>query len=145
MHLNWHLIWLWLWFELGMFTYWLKRAYYLVTGPNPIANSYTQFVRRCWIPLLVRGFLESLVFWAMFTPGALDKGLAYLGWTNWSAGISMVTQFAPFAAAFGHALDSIADIAISKIPWLRDFLPQMPGPIPTEAPSAAQAKAFPAS
>ena len=135
-----HLLWLWLWFFIGMFTYWLKRAYYLVTGPNPIANTYSQFVQRCWIPLLVRAFLDSLVFWALFTPGFADKALAYVGWTNFSWAVGMVTQFAVFAAVFGHAVDSVLDFAVSKIPFVKDTLPQMPGPLPTSAPTDSQAE-----
>lgn len=124
-----HLFWLWLWFFVGMFTYWMKRAYYLVTGPNPIASTYRQWWQRCWIPLLVRGFLDSLVFWALFTPGFADRILGYLGWTNFAWAVSMVTQFAVFAAVFGHAVDSVLDFAVSKIPWVKDILPQMPGPL----------------
>ena len=126
---SWHLVWLWLWFLLGMTTYWLKRAYYLVTGPNPVATNYKQFLQRCWIPLVVRGFIDSLFFWALFTPGFADKALAYLGWTSFAWGVTMITQFAPFAAAFGHAVDSVVDFAVSKLPWVRDVLPQMPGPL----------------
>jgi hypothetical protein len=126
--INWHLLWLWLWFGAGMFAYWLKRAYYLVTGPNPIANSYHQFLQRCWIPLIVRAFLDSLVFWALFTPGFADKALDILGWSTFSWVVSMVTQFAVFAAVFGHSVDSVMDFAVSKIPWIKDQVPQMPGP-----------------
>lgn len=128
--MNTHLIWLWVWFFVGVLTYWLKRAYYLVTGPNPIASTYKQFIERCWIPLLVRSFLDSLVFWALFTPGFADKALDWLGWTNFAWGVSMVTQFAVFAATFGHAVDSVLDFGVSKIPWIKDVLPQMPGPLP---------------
>lgn len=109
--------------------YWLKRAYYLVTGPNPIANTYRQFWQRCWIPLLIRFFLDSLLFWALFTPGFTDKALKYIGWENMSWVVMMVTQFAVFAAAFGHTVDSVMDFAVSKIPWVKDILPQMPPPL----------------
>ena len=124
-----HQLWLWMWFYIGMFLYMLKRAYYLVTGPNPVANTYAQFVQRCWLPLLVRAGLESGIFWVCFTPGIVDKGLAYLGWENWSWAVAMVTQFAAMAFFFGHAVDSIADFAVSKIPFVKDWLPQMPGPL----------------
>jgi hypothetical protein len=126
-----HELWLWGWFIVGMLTYMLKRAYYLVTGSNPIANNYKQFVQRCWIPLLVRGFLESLLFWALFTPGFADKALAYFGWTNFAWAVSMVTQFAVFAAAFGHMVDSVTDFLVSKVPFVKDILPQMPPPLVT--------------
>jgi hypothetical protein len=130
-----HEIWLWLWFQCGMAVYMLKRAYYLVTGPNPIANSYGQFFARCWIPLLVRAVIDSGIFWLMFTPGIIDKALAYFGWTNWATVAHMVTQFAPMALFFGMGVDSIVDFAVSKVPFLKDWLPQMPGPLPPAAPA----------
>lgn len=125
-----HEIELWLWFFVGTGLYWLKRAYYLVTGPNPVANTYTQFIQRCWIPLLVRAFIDSLFFWALFTPGFADKALNYLGWTNWSWAVTMITQFGVFAAAFGHTVDSVVDFAVSKIPFINTVVPQMPPPLP---------------
>jgi hypothetical protein len=127
--MNWHLFWLWLWFLVGMGLYMLKRAYYLVTGPNPIANTYGQFIQRCWIPLLVRSFLDGCIFWACFTPQLLSKGLDYMGWTNFSWVVAMVTQFAVCAALFGHTVDSLMDFAVSKIPGIKDWLPQMPPPL----------------
>jgi hypothetical protein len=139
--LSWHLAWLWFWFLLGMATYWLKRAYYLVTGPNPIANTYGQFIRRCWIPLLVRAFLDSLAFWALFIPGSLaDKASGLLGWQSYDWAINLITQFAPFSAFFGHTIDSVADILVSKVPWIKDVLPQMPGPLPQQAPADPEKK-----
>lgn len=133
-----HLLWLWLWFSIGMFTYWLKRAYYLVTGPNPVANTYAQFWQRCWIPLLVRAFIDSLAFWALFTPGFADAALSKLGWTSFSWVVTMVTQFAVFAAVFGHTADSVIDMAVSKLPLLKDWLPQMPPPLKPPAAPAPQ-------
>lgn len=135
-HAGLHEVWLWLWFVIGMATYWLKRAYYLVTGPNPVANNYVQFIQRCWIPLLVRGFLEALVFWVLFTPGIADKLLAYFGWTSYGWAVQMITQVAPVAAVFGHTLDSVMDMAVSKIPLVNTILPQMPGPLSKPAPVA---------
>jgi len=125
-----HLLWVWFWFILGMVSYWAKRAYYLVTGPNPVATTYRQFIERCWIPLLVRGFLESLLFWILFTPGIADKALAYFGWTSYGWAISLITQVAPVAAIFGHTIDSVADVVVSKVPFIKDVLPQMPSPLP---------------
>jgi len=125
-----HELWLWLWFFIGMMMYWLKRAYYLVTGPNPVANTYVQFWFRCWAPLLVRFFLDSLVFWMMFTPGVVAKGLAYMGWINYAWVVDAVTQYAVFASVFGHTVDSIMDFAVSKVPLINGILPQMPGPLP---------------
>lgn len=122
---------LWLWFFVGCAVYWLKRAYYLVTGPSPVANNYAQFIQRCWIPILIRFAVNSLFFWVLFTPGFADKGLNYLGWTNWSWVVSMVTQFGVFACSFGLSVDVVSDFALSKIPVLKDWLPQMPGPLST--------------
>jgi hypothetical protein len=127
--MNTHLLWLWLWFFLGAATYWLKRAYYGINPPNPVADNYHHYLQRAWVPLLVRFFLDSLVFWALFTPGFADKATASLGWSNFSWVISMVTQFAVFAGAFGHTVDSIVDFAVGKIPFIKDILPQMPGPM----------------
>lgn len=124
-----HELWLWVWFFVGALMYWLKRAYYMVSPPNPVANSYVHFLQRAWAPLLVRFFADSMVFWTLFTPGFTDKALAALGWTSAAWAVSMVTQFSVFAAIFGFFSDGVADIAISKIPWIKDVLPQMPGPM----------------
>lgn len=138
-NINGHFMWMWFWFLMGMLTYWAKRAYFLVTGPNPIANSYGQFIERCWIPLLVRSFLDSLVFWLLFSPGAADRLLAYLGWTSYGWAVSLITQVAPVGAVFGHTIDSIMDFAVNKIPWIKGILPQLPGPLPTPPPTDSQA------
>jgi hypothetical protein len=127
--MNWHLLWLWLWFLIGASMYWLKRAYYMVSPPNPVANNYAHFIQRAWAPLLVRFFADSMIFWTLFTPGFADKLLAALGWQTAAWAVDMVTQIAVFAAIFGFFSDSVADIAISKIPWVKDVLPQMPGPL----------------
>lgn len=133
-----HLLWLWLWFYVGMILYMAKRAYYLVTGPNPVANTYGQFIRRCWLPLLIRGALESGMFWICFYPELLASALNYMGWSNVASYVVIVTEFAPAAFFFGHAIDSLADFAVSKIPFIKDILPQMPGPInPVPAPAPA--------
>lgn len=137
MNVQWHLLWLWAWFGIGVFMYWLKRAYFLVTGPNPVANNYSDFIRRCWIPLIVRAFLDSIMFWLCFTPQFLSGGLEYLGWSSMSGVIGTITKFAPCAALFGHTADSLLDFIIStvgsKIPFLTGVLPQMPHPLPQQA------------
>jgi hypothetical protein len=126
---NGHLIWLWLWFFIGALMYWVKRAYYGVTPPNPVATSYAHYLQRSWAPLLVRFFVDSMIFWALFTPGFADKAVASLGWQSGGWVIGMVTQFAVFASIFGFFVDAVADIAVTKIPWIKDVLPQMPGPL----------------
>lgn len=126
-----HEAFLWLWFAIGMTFYWLKRAYYLVTGPNPVANTYGQFVQKCWIPLLVRAFINSLFFWALFTPGFVDQGLAQLGWQSYAWAVRGVTQYAAFASAYGFTVDSAMDFLLSKIPVVKDWVPQMPPPLKT--------------
>ena len=109
--------------------YWLKRAYYGINPPNPVASSYHHYIQRAWVPLLVRFFLDSLVFWMLFIPGMADKLLASLGWSAMSQAVAMVTKYAVFAAVFGHTVDSITDLAVSKVPFVKDILPQMPGPM----------------
>lgn len=124
-----HLVWLWLWFFIGTFTYWLKRAYYLVTGPNPVAGTYSQFVQRCWIPILVRAFIDAMCYWLLFIPGMSDRLLAYFGYTGWQWVTEVVTLYAPVAAIFGHTIDSVVDFLVSKIPYVKDIVPQMPPPL----------------
>jgi len=129
METNWHLVWLWFWFFIGAFMYWLKRAYYGVNPPNPVANDYRHYVQRAFVPLIVRFFLDSLVFWMLFIPGMADRMMASLGWSNMSEALAMVTKYGVFAAVFGHTVDSIMDVSVTKIPWIKDVLPQMPGPM----------------
>lgn len=123
-----HLLWLWGWYLFGMAVYMLKRAYYLVTGPNPVATSYGEFVRRCWIPLFVRAVVDSGLFWALFYPDFLNPILA-------SFGISFqlhspMSAMPGFAALFvGLGLDSAVDFLVTKIPYVKDWLPQMPPPL----------------
>jgi hypothetical protein len=123
----------WLFYLLGMLSYWFKRAYYGINPPNPIARGYRDWLARCWAPLTIRAFLESCLFWVMFTPGIADKALAYLGWDSYEWVVIVVTKVPPIAAFFGHAVDSVADMALSKIPGLNAILPQMPGPLPQQA------------
>lgn len=127
--MNHHLMWLWTWYVIGNLFFWLKRAYFMINPPNPVANNYRHFIERAWAPLLVRFFFDSMVFWSLFTPGFADKALAYVGWSRASEAIGMVTKFAVFSAVFGFTADSIMDVALSKIPVVRDILPQMPGPL----------------
>lgn len=124
-----HEIWLWAWFLIGMAMYWLKRAYYGVNPPNPIANNYLHWLQRSAVPLLVRAFIDSMFFWLLFTPGLTDKIISSFGWQDASWALDMVTQFPVFASCFGFMVDSVVDIAVTKIPFVKDVLPQMPGPL----------------
>ena len=130
-----HEIWLWLWFLIGMSSYWLKRAYYGINPPQPVATGYLNYLQRSWAPLLVRSLLDSLAFWLLFTPGVADKALASLGWTNYAWVVAMITQFAPVAALFGFFVDGVVDFAVSKIPGVNNLVPQMPGPLAPEVKS----------
>jgi hypothetical protein len=133
---RWFHYWLWLWFTLGMLVYMLKRAYYLVTGPNPIATSYKQFIQRCWIPLLVRSAVDGGLYWLTFYPSLLNPLLKMSPWNIQLS--SPVPQYAVFAFFFGMGIDSIVDFGVSKISWLKGWLPQMPGPLPTQSPTDQQ-------
>jgi len=123
-----HELWLWLAFAGGMAVYMLKRAYYLVKGPNPVANTYGQFIVACWIPLLVRAAVDSGLFWATFYPDILNPVLGKLGLT-WQLHSPMSSMPAVVAFFVGLGMDSIVDFAVTKIPLVRDWLPQMPAPI----------------
>jgi hypothetical protein len=133
-----HFVWVMFWFELGMISYMLKRAYYGINPPNPVATGYYNYLQRAGVPLFIRGFLETLFFWIFFTPGFADKALVYFGWTSYDWAVQAATSVAPVAGLLGHAIDSIADMAISKVPGLNTILPQMPGPLP--APVVVQAQ-----
>lgn len=127
--MDWHVAWLWLFFLVGTFAYWLKRAYFLITGPNPVANDFGQFLRRCWAPLLVRFILDSGVYWATFQPQVLGGMLRAMGWEDFANEVNALTQFGFFALFFGFGVDSVLDFAVTKIPWIKEFLPQMPPPL----------------
>lgn len=129
-----HEIWLWAWFVVGMIFYWAKRAYYGINPPNPVATGYLHYLERSWVPLMIRMFIDSMAFWAMFTPGVIDRALNTFGWQGAAWAVDMVTQVGVFAATFGYTVDSIVDFAVTKIPWVKDILPQMPGPLPQQAP-----------
>jgi hypothetical protein len=136
--MGWHLVWLWAWFFIGSFVYWIKRAYFLITGPNPIANNLEQFIARAWMPLLFRFAADSGIFWATFSPIVLSAMLHYLGWERFANSVDVVTQYGFFALFFGMGVDSAVDIGVTKIPWIRDYWPQMPGPLPQKAIVEAQ-------
>jgi hypothetical protein len=136
--MSWHLIWLWFWYFLGLSVFMLKRAYFGVyVGPSPMGTSYANYFQRCWAPLLVRFFWDSLIFWACFTPQLLTEGLSLLGWSSLSGGLAVITKFAPCAAGFGYIVDSILDtvaaIAGKHVSFLNGLLPPLPPPLPQQA------------
>lgn len=122
------LMWLWLWFIIGELIYWLKRGYYLINGPNPIANNFNQFIDRCWPPLLVRGVVGAGVYWATFYPEIVSDTLNFFHWNLQFH--SPLPHYAVVALFFGLGVDNGLDFALSKIPYLKDWLPQMPAPLP---------------
>lgn len=130
LHANWHTVLTWVVFLFGCGVYMLKRAYFLVKGPNPVANTYKEFIIVCWIPLFVRLVEDSIIFGIVFIPDALAKLLGYLGWQSWEAALLLVTQYSIFALAFGLFSDAILDILVTKVPGLKDWQPQMPPPLP---------------
>ena len=138
--MNYRILEMWICFAVGVFSYWLKRAYYGINPPNPVATGYVNWLQRSWAPLAVRALLESLLFWILFTPGIAESALAYLGWTEYKWVVTAVTQVPPIAILFGHSIDSIADMAVSKIPFINTILPQMPPPLPQQAPADPDAK-----
>jgi hypothetical protein len=122
------LLWLWIWFIIGELIYILKRAYYLITGPNPIANDYKQFLQRCWVPLLIRAITGAGVYWLTFYPEVLSEAISLVGLNIQLH--SPIPHYAVVALFFGMGMDSILDFALSKVPYLKDWLPQMPAPLP---------------
>lgn len=130
-YFHWHFVWLWFWFLVGMGIYMLKRAYYLVTGPNPVANTYGQFIERCWIPLLVRAVVDSGLYWLAFYPDLFNGALKYLG-IDFQLH-SAIPEFGVVSLFAGLFVDSLVDFAVTRLPYVKDWLPQMPAPLPKAA------------
>jgi hypothetical protein len=132
--MNWHLAWLWFWFTFGSLVYMTKRAYYLIKGPNPVANNVGQFVEVAWVPLGFRFIADSALYWLCFTPQLLAAFLSYIHCDDCASVVSVITQYGVCALLFGMAVDPMVDWGIgtvlSKVPFLGDFWPQMPPPLP---------------
>jgi hypothetical protein len=52
-----------------------------------------------------------------------------MGWEDFANEVNALTQFGFFALFFGFGVDSVLDFAVTKIPWIKEFLPQMPPPL----------------
>lgn len=126
-----HQLWLWLWFGVGALLFVLNRGFYMIKGSNHSIAGWRQYFATYWTPLLFRAAIDSAWFWLCFTPGVMDKGLTYMGWSNWSWVVTMVTQFAPMAFLFGLFVDVLDDFLfgniVSRIPLLKNFWPQING------------------
>lgn len=126
-----HHLWLWLCFTIGMALYMLKRAYYLVHGPNPIANSYHEYVQVCWIPLLFRFGIDAGIYWLTFYPDMFNWLLAKVpAIGSWQPHLdSPLPQLGVVAFFFGVFVDAAVDFLVTKVPWVKEWWPQMPGPM----------------
>jgi hypothetical protein len=124
--MDWHKVFLWAWFLAGMLAYWVKRAYFLITGPNPVANNLREFIGCAWMPLLFRSLVDSGIYWATFSPLLLAAALQHFGLDKWATVIEGVTSYGFFALFFGLGVDSAVDVGVTKIPWVKDWWPQMP-------------------
>lgn len=133
-----HHLWLWLWFFVGALLYVIKRAFYLITGPSPAATGIISFIKVAGVPLLFRLVVDSGIYWMCFAPEVLQAGLKYFGWESAAGVIGIVTQYAPVALFFGLGIDPMVDwvipTVVGKIPFLKDFWPQMPGPLVPRCP-----------
>lgn len=129
-----HELWLWLWFGVGAMAYVIKRAFYLITGPNPVANNVSQFVKVAGVPIGFRLLVDSGIYWLLFTPQTAVALLKYMGWQETAGVLSDVTHYAVFALFFGLGVDPLVDWAIptivGRIPFFKDWWPQMPAPLP---------------
>ncbi len=135
MHHSHHHLWLWLWFGVGALAYIVKRAFYMITGPNPVANNAEQYIRVAGIPIAYRLLVDSGFYWACFSPLLLQNMLRFFGWQAGANVIGVVTDYGVCALMFGLTVDSGMDWAIptviGKLPFLKDWWPQMPGPMGT--------------
>ena len=137
-HLGLHQVFLWFWFIFGALVYMVKRAYYLIKGPNPVATGVEDFVKVAGIPLGFRLVVDSGIYWACFAPEVLQSALAFFGWQAAAGTIAVVTKFSVFALFFGLGIDPLVDwvigTVVGKLPFLKDFWPQMPPALPQQAP-----------
>lgn len=137
--MNWQLLWLWFWYTIGALVYMAKRAFYSISPPNPVATGWGDYIRRAGIPILFRFIVESCIYWICFSPFLLATFLNSLGWEKFSGTVAVITKFAPCALAFGLLADFVSDwfigTVVSKITFLnlKDWWPQMPGPLPQPA------------
>lgn len=124
-----HLVWLWGWFLFGQSLYVLKRAYYLVTGPNKVATTYGEFFTspKIWPVLVIRATAGGVVYWAFFYPEIISGFLDKLGFSYQFH--SPIPQYGFVAWCFGFTVDAILDILVTKIPYIKDLLPQIPPPL----------------
>ena len=106
------LSWLWFWFLFGSAIYMYKRAFYLINGPNPVANTWKQFVCVAGVPLLFRTVVDSMIYWAFFTPQIVQEALRYFGWQSFAGVIGVITKFAVCSLGFGLIVDSLVDCGI---------------------------------
>lgn len=131
--MNWHEFYLWFWFLICALAYVTKRAFYLIKGPNPVANTIPQFIAAAGIPVAFRLLADSMVFWICFTPAILQAGLQFFNWQMAAGVVAVVTKYAPCAGMFGLTVDPMMDWAIptviAKIPFLKEWWPQMPPPL----------------
>lgn len=128
-----HHLWLWLWFFVGALLYMVKRAFYLITGPNPVATGVGSFLKVAGVPLIFRFAVDSGFYWVCFAPEVLQAGLQFMGWQTAAGVLGVITKYAPVAFFFGMTVDPLVDWGIptlvGRVPFLKDFWPQMPGPM----------------
>lgn len=133
-----HQQWLWMWMTVGASLYWIKRAFYMITGPTAAASTIPQFIRVAGVPILFRWAVDSGLFWVLFSQQLVSQGLKAMGWSTWAWAAMMVTQFAPMAFFFGLGVDPMVDwfipTVIGRVPFLKDWWPQMPAPLVKQDP-----------
>ena len=87
--------------------------------------------RRAELPLLVRAVVDSGLYWLAFYPDLFNGALKYLGMDFQLH--SAIPEFGVVSLFAGLFVDSLVDFAVTKLPYVKDWLPQMPAPLPKAA------------
>jgi hypothetical protein len=114
-------LWLWMWFVIGSLLSTFKRAYFKIQGPDPDVTTYSEYIKKYWVPILFRGFTGAAIFWLTFYPAILET---ILGWIHWDIKVPSFPPVGVVALLAGLGLDWGLDFLSGRFGWFKSFVPQ---------------------